>query len=147
MGTQAAVRKAEQSYPALSDKPRLLIVTDCSDRLRSLKASIHTDGVELEITGTASSEELSRACHSEHDLVVIDVGAARLPEVLRALRSSERYSRISLLVEASRVLNEPGLAGLLPKYRAMPCSRSDMLKLARRLTAGEVRHRTRRMLL
>jgi CheY-like chemotaxis protein len=147
MFSQAAARKAEQSYTTLSDKHRLLIVTDCSDRLRSLKASIHTDGIEIEITSAGSSEELSRACHSEHDLVVIDVGAARLPEVLRTLRSSERYSRISLLVEASRIINEPDLVGVLPRYRAMPCSRSDLLKLARRLMTGEVHPRTKRMLL
>jgi hypothetical protein len=145
MVTQAAVRKAEQSYAVPAGKPHLLIVTDCSDRLTGLRALLHADGVE--ITGVDSLEELSRACHYKHDLVVIDVGAARLPEVLRAFRSSERHSGISLLVEASRVLTEPGLTGLLPKYRAMPCSRSDLLKLARRLMTGEVHPWTKRMLL
>ena len=66
----------------------------------------------------------SRACHRKHDLVVIDVGAGRLPEVLYILRSSARHSGISVLVEAGRVLTEPSLVGVLPKYRAMPCSRS-----------------------
>lgn len=145
MVSQAAVRKAEQPYAAQFGKLHLLIVTDCSDRLTGLRELLHADGVE--ITRATSPENLSRACHYEHDLVVIDVGAAHLPEVLRALRSSERYGRVSLLVEASRVFNEPGLAGLLPKYRAMPCSRSDLLKLARHLMTGEVRPRTKRMLL
>ena len=94
MATQAAVRMAEQSYAAQSGKRHLLIVTDCSDRLTGLRALLHADGVE--ITGATSLEDLSRACHNEHDLVVIDVGAAHLPEVLRALRSSERYCQISL---------------------------------------------------
>ncbi|MGH9852060.1 MAG: hypothetical protein ACREBD_19665 [Blastocatellia bacterium] len=145
MGSQAAARSAQQSDPAPSGKPHLLIVTDCSDRLQGLKASIQTD--EVDITGAASPEELSSACHHEHDLAVIDVGPDRLPEVLCTLRSSERHSKISLLVEASRIVVAPGLAGLLPKYRAMPCSRFDLLKLARRLITGEVQPRTKRMLL
>ena len=145
MSSQAAVRGVQQFYPAPSGKPHLLIVTDCSDRLTGLSDLLHADGVE--ITGAASSEELSRACHSEHDLAVIDVGAARLPEVLRILRSSVRHSGISLLVEASRVLNEPGLTGVLPRYRAMPCSRSDLVKLAHCLMAGDVHPGNKRMLL
>ena len=145
MVSQAAVRSAQQSDPAPSGKPHLLIVTDCSDRLTGLRALLNADGIE--ITGAASSEELNRACHREHDLAVIDVGAARLPEVLRILRSSVRHSGISLLVEASRVLTEPGLAGVLPKYRAMPCSRSDLVNLARCLIDGAVRPGNKRMLL
>jgi hypothetical protein len=115
-----------------------LIVTDCSERLRGWRASIHTDGIEIETTCAASAEELRRACHREHDLAVIDVDVASLPEVLRTLRASERHSGISLLVEASRVASESGLAGLLPRYRAMPCSRADLLKLTRCLMTGEV---------
>lgn len=145
MVSQAAVRRAQQPDPAQSGKPHLLIVTDCPDRLRGLRASISTDGIE--ITGAASSEELSRACHCEHELVVIDVGASHLPEVLHTLRSSERHSGISLLVEASRALTEPSLAGVLPKYRAMPCSRSDLVELAHCLLTGDVRPRQKRMLL
>jgi CheY-like chemotaxis protein len=144
--SQAAVRRAQQSDPAPSGKPHLLIVTDCSDRMTRLRSLLHADGIE--ISGAASSEELNRACHREHDLAVIDVGAARLPEVLRILRSSARHSGISLLVEASRVLTEPGLAGVLPKYRAMPCSRYDLVKLAHSLMTGDdVTPREKRMLL
>ncbi|MGH9845364.1 MAG: hypothetical protein ACREEM_42160 [Blastocatellia bacterium] len=147
MVSQAIARSKHLLSPAPVSKHRVLIVTDCSDRLRGWKASIHTDGIEIEITSAASSEELSRACLYEHDLAVIDVGATHLPEVLRTLRSSARHSRISLLVEASRVVAESGLAGLLPRYRAMPCSRSDLVELARRLMDGDAHPRENRMLL
>lgn len=96
---------------------------------------MQTDGIE--IASAVSAEELSHACNRAHDLAVIDVGATRLPEVLRTLRSSVRHSGIALLVEASRVVAEPGLAGLLPKYRAMPCSRSELVKLTRCLLTGD----------
>ena len=146
MVSQAIARSKYLLSPAPVSNYRVLIVTDCSDRLRGWKASMHTDGIEITSAGT--SEELSRACHHEHDLAVIDVGVASLPEVLRALRSSVRHSGIPLLVEASRVLAEPSLTGVLPKHRAMPCSRSDLLKLARRLIAGaDVHPRRKGMLL
>jgi hypothetical protein len=145
MISQAAVKRAQQAYPAPAGKPRLLIVTDCPDRLSGLRASISTGGIE--ITGAASFEELGRACQSEHDLAVIDVGAASLPEVLRTLRSSVRHNGISLLVEASRVLTEPSLTGVLPRYRAMPCSRSDLVKLTHYLMTDDVRPGSKRTLL
>jgi|SRR5690242_10334629 hypothetical protein len=145
MISQAAVKRVQQSDPAPSGKHRVLIVTDCSARLRSWQGSIHTEGIA--ITGAASSEELRRACQSEHDLAVIDVGAGSLPEVLRILRSSIRHSRISLLVEASKVLTEPSLTGVLPRYRAMPCSRSDLVKLAHYLMTDDVHPGSKRTLL
>lgn len=147
MGSKAVARSKHLLSPAPVSKHRVLIVADCSDRLRAWEDSMHTDGIESEVTSAGSSEELSRACHRAHDLAVIDVGAASLPEVLRILRSSMRHSGISLLVEASRVVAEPGLAGVLPKYRAMPCSRSDVVKLVRCLLAGDVHPGNTRMLL
>lgn len=147
MISQAVARSKYLLSSAPVSKHRVLIVTDCSDRLRSWKASMHTDGIDIEITNAGFSEELSRACRQEHDLAVIDVGAASLLEVLRTLRSSVRHSGIPLLVEASRGLNEPSLAGVLPKYRAMPCSRSDLVGLARRLLTGDARPGNKRMLL
>lgn len=145
MSSLAITRGARQHSQAASGKSQVLIVTDGLDRLRGLKASMQTG--EIEITGAASPDELSRACHHYHDLAVIDVSPERLPEALRMLRSSERHRKISVLVEASRIVSAPGLAGLLPKYRAMPCSRFDLLKLARYLTTNEAQPRNKRMLL
>lgn len=145
MISQAPLKMAQQAYPAPAGRHHLLIITDCPVRLRSLRASISTGGIE--ITGAASSEELSRACQSEYDLAVIDVAAWSLPEVLRILRSSVRHSGIALLVEASRVLTEPGLTGVLPWYRAMPCSRSDLVKLAHYLMLDDVHPVSQRTLL
>jgi hypothetical protein len=127
MSSQAAARSKQQLCPV--SKHRLLIVTDCQDRVTGLRALLYTD--EVEITSTASPEEFSRACHCEHDLAVVDVSPVRLPEVLKALRGSRGHAAISVLVEASRVVTEPSLTGLLPKYRAMPCSRSDLVELTR----------------
>lgn len=145
MSSLAITRSARQPSQVASGKSQVLIVTDGLDRLRGLKASMQTG--EIEITGAASPDELSRACDHDHDLAVIDVSPDRLPEALHMLRSSEKHRKISVLVEASRIVVAPDLAGLLPKYRAMPCSRFDLLKLARYLTTGEAQPRNKRMLL
>jgi hypothetical protein len=145
MISQAVARSKHQLSPAPVSKHRLLIVTDCSDRLTGLRALLHAD--EVEITSAASPEELSRACQGEHDQAVVDVGPAHLPEALKILRASQGHATISVLVEASRIVAEPGLTGLLPKYRAMPCSRSDLVKLTRRQVISTDRPWRRRMLL
>lgn len=134
-----------QLYLPAAGKPRLLIVSDSSERLTELRASLGV--AEIEITGATSAEELSRACRCGHDLAAIDVGPAHLAGVLKALRASAGHAEIPLLVEASRLSAETGLAGLLPKYRAMPCSRADLLTLVRRRTTSAARHgKAKRML-
>lgn len=130
MISQAMAMNKQQFGPTTFSKHRLLIVADSSDRLAGLSALLRAD--EVEITSASSPEELSRACQEDHDQAVIDVSPARLPEVLKALRGSRGHAAISVLVEASRIVAERSLAGLLPKYRAMSCRRSDLVKLTRR---------------
>lgn len=110
-------------------KARLLIICDSADRLMKLRSPLNTGDVE--ITSVSSLQELEGACRSEHDLAIVDVQPARIREVLQALRANIRHAGISLLVEVSRVIDDPDLAGVLPKYRAMPCSFSELLALAR----------------
>jgi hypothetical protein len=87
---------------------------------------------EIEIEGVTSSDELDRACAGEHDLAVVDVAPGQLATVLKILRESPSHAEIAVLVEASRIAVEPGLASMLSKYRAMPCSRAELITLARR---------------
>jgi hypothetical protein len=68
-------------------------------------------------------------------LVVVDVGSALLEPLLGNLRASEEHAEVPVLVEQSRIVATP-LAGVLPKYRAMPCSHNELIRLARhRLTS------------
>ncbi len=117
-------------YATPHSRPRLLIFSDCSDRLIKLNALLAAG--EIEITSATSLEELHHACRGGHDLAVIDVGPASLVTVLDALRDSEGYAEIPVLVEATRLATAPGLTGVLPKYRAMPCSHAELVTLARR---------------
>ena len=145
MNYLTTVRESSPPFPLGLRKPRLLIVSDSEDRLRGLRASLDTD--ENEIISARSVEEVRRACRGGLDLAVVDVGPAALIEVLRTLRAQAGCSGISILVEANRLPAEPRLTGVLPKYRAMPCSHSDLILLARRQTAPDAGRREAKKIL
>ena len=86
-------------------------------------------------------EEWGYVRGDRHDLAVVDVSPALLEPLLGNLRASKEHSEIPVLVEQSRIAAAP-LTGVLPKYRAMPCSHDELIKLARRrltLIAGHGR--------
>jgi CheY-like chemotaxis protein len=125
---------------------KLLIVTDSVERAASLRALLDTGRVE--VTCITSPADLGLACRCGHDLAVVDVSAAEIVEVLRSLRSSAGCENISILVQASRLASDPALTGVLPAYRAMPCSQADLIALARRrlISSGKDQRNARRML-
>ena len=47
------------------------------------------------------------------------------------LYENKEHAEIPVLVEHSRIAAAP-LTGVLPKYRAMPCSQNELIRLARR---------------
>lgn len=131
--------------PTPANKPHLLIVSDSSERLTRLRALLALG--EVEITSATSPEELNCACRSRQDLVVVDASPARLGGVLKALRKCAGCAEVPVLVEANRLAADPDLAGLLPKYRAMPCGHSDLVTLVRlRIAPRTEERKTRRML-
>src|SRR5215510_1593135 len=110
-------------------KTQLLIISDSSERVSQLRAALNLG--EIEITGVSSPARLGRYLHHEYDLAVVDVGPGQIVGMLKALRSNQAYAEIPVLVECSRISTEPGFAGLLPRYRAMPCCQSDLVALVR----------------
>lgn len=116
------------SFP--TSKPRLLLVSDNIDRLKLLATGLNQN--EFVITTVCSLEELIAACSSCHDMVALDVSPTQIAPMLRQIRTSAWHRAIPVLVDATRLNNELALAGLLPEYRAMPCSRPEMLALMQR---------------
>lgn len=141
-----ALSNGQSQYHLIpSGRPRLLIITDSPERLSKLRASLNIG--EVEITSAISPEEMCSACRGWQDLAVVDVSPTHLGGVLQALRRCAGCTKIPVLVEAGRISNDPSLAGLLPTYRAMPCSHSDMVALARRrINPGAERQKTQRLL-
>lgn len=114
--------------------PRLLIVTDSQPQADHLMVALGID--EIALTVATTPEELRQASEEEHDMVLVDAEATELHGILATLRASHTHADIPILVEISRIIPEPSLAGVLPKYRAMPCSPTEMVSLTRRRIAS-----------
>ncbi len=128
-----ALKKQRQHKPVLM-VPRLLIVTDSQLRANHLLVALRV--TDIEITVATTPDELRRATEEEHDLAVVDVEANELPGVLAALRATASHAEVPILVEISRVAHTPHLSGVMPRYRAMPCSPTELVVLARRRIAA-----------
>ncbi|MGH9756052.1 MAG: hypothetical protein ACREA2_24995 [Blastocatellia bacterium] len=141
----SAVNSALQSVSFPNTKPRLLLVSDSYDRLKSLEAGLNHN--EFDITLVCSLEELVTACDNCHDMVALDVSPEQIAPVLKQIRTSASHTTVPVLVEATRLVNDLSLVGLLPEYRAMPCSRMEMLSLVQRGAAPEIGDPARRHIL
>lgn len=108
------------------DKTRLLLVSDSVEQLCRLRASLNC--ADVEVRGVSSLEELQSECASQHTLAAIDVNPTQLPAVLDMIRASRAHSEIPVFVENSRIDQPPPTAGLLPRYRAMPCNLHQMIQ-------------------
>lgn len=106
---------------------RLLVISDDPQRLAYWRNAL--PGKQWEVTGMAAAPWLSHFRRSNYDLVVVDVAAPQLTEVLDTIRAADM--QIPLLVEASRLPNDLSYAGVLPRYRAMPCPQADLLRLVK----------------
>jgi CheY-like chemotaxis protein len=137
------LRRQGHSQDAVS-RPRILIVSDSAERIPLLQAGF--DSHEVEIASAVFPEEWGYVSGDTHDMAVVDVGPALLEPLLGNLRASKKHADIPVLVEQSRIAAAP-LTGVLPKYRAMPCSHDELIKLARRrLTAIAVDGRAKILL-
>lgn len=105
----------------------LLLFSDSAERLDGLRATLADGAVEIHVV--RSLEELQCECALNHALAVIDASPAHLPKVLDIIRTSRGHGDIPLLVETSHCARLPA-AGLLPKYRAMPCNLRELVALA-----------------
>lgn len=145
----------EREAPSIC-RLRLLLVSDSLDRLSNLRASLGRKDVEIISTlypgrpeaasGILDFGELKGDSRDYH-LAIVDVGPAHLEALLEALRRNPGLSRTSVLVEASRIASERGLAGVLPQYRAMACSDLELVNLVRRRAERSDGRKARRFML
>ena len=121
--------KRQGGAPEAVSRPRILIISDLAERVPHLQTAF--DSQEVEVASAVFPEEWEYVRGDRHDLAVVDVGPALLEPLLGNLRASREHSEIPALVDQGRIAAAP-LAGVLPKYRAMPCSHDDLIRLARR---------------
>jgi DNA-binding response OmpR family regulator len=125
-------------------RPRILIISDSAERIPHLQTGF--DSQEVEIASAVFPEEWGYVSGERHDLAVVDVGPALLEPLLGNLRANKKHAQIPVLVEQSRIAAVP-LAGVLPKYRAMPCSHDELIRLARRRLTSISGHERAKVLL
>lgn len=146
---QLALERALQKQPTpppvaapSTTLPRLLIITDSPPRADRLLMALRLN--DLNVTTASTPDEWTRASESAHDLIVVDVEAAQWQSILAALRANPLHAEVPILVEISRLVHAPNLSGVLPYYRAMPCTPTELVALARRrLTSQEWAEKTR----
>jgi CheY-like chemotaxis protein len=141
---QALKLKRQDREPEASSRPHILIISDSAERIPHLQAGF--DSQEVEIASILFPEEWGYVRGKKHDLAVVDVGSTLLESLLGNLRASKDLSEIPVLVEQSRIAATT-LPGVLPKYRAMPCSHSELIRLARRRLTSIAGRELRRALL
>lgn len=126
-------RTTRQVHFAAPHKPRLLLVCDSAAGAARLQSALNLGLIE--IVSVSQSEELSRLVKQEYTLAVIDVAPATLVDVLTTIRANEKLATLPVFVEASQIISETSFAGVLPKYRAMPCGYADLVTLVRQRLA------------
>lgn len=118
----------EWQFTDSNQKLRILIVCDAAERLKELQAALGFCQVEL---FTATSIDELRSIHDsiQFDLAAVDVSPNLIVAVLSFLRNSKACEETTILVESRQTTGNLALAGVLPRFRAMPCSRNDLLRL------------------
>jgi hypothetical protein len=105
----------------------LMVVSSSPERLQRLRAALGATGAK--IAWRASTEEITLALDSSYEVVIVDVEPERLTDMLRAVRERMDRAVVLVLVECGSLNASANLAGVLPSYRAMACSYSDLVKL------------------
>jgi DNA-binding NtrC family response regulator len=139
------VKRSSQLISVRAPKTCLLLVSDSAERLRKLQSSLENAGFEVRPAG--SLDELKHARYEDHDVVAIDAGPQQIEPILKLIRLSVGYAQTPVFVESTRINNDSRLAGVLPYYRAMPCTSAEMLKLLRRYTETTGQTQARRSML
>jgi len=124
----------------------LIVVGSCQERLQRLRAALGDAGAK--ITWRESTEEIIRALDSSYEVVIVDVELERLADMLRAVRERTDRAVVLVLVECGSLNAAANLAGVLPSYRAMACSYSELVKLVQwRFTRSVSPHQSLRRVL
>jgi DNA-binding response OmpR family regulator len=122
-----AAQTKTQSFPENVTKPRLLLISDSDERLQTLKHGIKSEN--FEIMCISSLDGVHKACRKAYDLVALNVNPGQISGVLELIRMRADLKQIPVLVEFAGINDDLNLAGVLPHYRAMPCSHSELIKL------------------
>ncbi len=111
---------------------RLWVICDEGAALTELKSLLLDEDVVM--TKWADLLTTRRTMH-EVEVIVVDVAAAHLANLLRMLREDLGCEQCAILVNV-RAPDEPPSCGVLPRYRAMACVWEDLTRLTQNHSRG-----------
>jgi DNA-binding response OmpR family regulator len=111
-------------------RQKIMIISDSPEHLKTLRTLVNPSLFEIKAVST--QEDLGRICDESHDLAIIDLNSTQLPDALSKIRGCEDNADIPVLVSLNRIAGDPSITGLLPQYRAMPCSPAELAILMQR---------------
>ncbi len=134
---QATSPWSQPTKKTTAHPPRILILCDTPERIPPLQAVFSTQHVEL--TSILFPEEWDYVINEQYDLALLSVAPELLEAALKNLRACDPQGRLTILVEMADAVVPTKLAGVLPQYRAMQCSRDEMIRLAKKRFATSSR--------
>lgn len=124
-----ASSQTEIKAPKLSEK-HLLFICESSDQFKRFDSQLNLD--QINVTVATSFEDFDKICEETHDLVILDLQSEKLITALSMLRKSPQHIDVPILVNRTTSIVDRSMAGILPLYRAMPGSLSEIVLLAHR---------------
>ena len=118
--------------PIGQHQPQVLLISDGVEQLPTLQSAFAPLAVNITTLYLTPEALDATPLASPFDLLVVDVGPELLEPLLKQIRDLPELADIPVLVAANRVTEAEKLAGVMPKYRAMPCTPQEMLRLAER---------------
>jgi hypothetical protein len=142
--TATTLKTSRNSLPGSAvtlSKVQLLLICDSAAAAARLRSALNLGAVE--IVCVSDEKSLRRAGNQTYALAVVDVNPTHLAAILKTIRTRKQLAGLPVFVEASGILAEPSLSGLLPRYRAMPCGLRELIALTRHELAAPGYTRTR----
>jgi DNA-binding NtrC family response regulator len=121
------MQPAPTAEAGASPEHSLMVIGSSPERMQRLRAALGNTGAK--ITWRSSTAEIIRALDSSYEVVIVDVEPERLTDMLRAAPERTDRAVVLVLVECGSLNAAANLAGVLPIYRAMACSYSELVKL------------------
>lgn len=113
-----------------SKQPRLLLVSESPGASSEFRRSISDGSADETIVFDLGN--LPDALATPHDIAIVQVSTPNIRRVLEQIRRSITHVDIPILVDRT-LLNFTGeLAGIMPKFRAMPCTPAELIALTQR---------------
>jgi len=116
--------------------PRLLLISESPHASSEFRRSIKDGSADM--TTVFDLGNLPDALASPHDIAIVQVSTSSIQLVLEQIRRSIIHVDIPILVDRTQLNFTGELAGIMPRFRAMPCTPAELISLTQRRIATHI---------